>query len=193
MHNLRNRFHNFLNENNVVETGDFILKDGSRSKYFVNLGIFNDSFLIKKIGKYYCEAILKLYDISRIDVLFGPAYKGIPLVVSTCCALNSHDINIKYAYNRKEAKKHGENSGKDKPINNFFGDIQDGDNILIVDDVFTSGLTKIEVIDLIKKSFPNCNIEGVLVGVNRALISSINFKKKTGVGIDYIATLEDFI
>ena len=124
----------------VLRFGDFTLKSGRRSPYFFNAGLFNHGSAIAQLGRFYASSITS----SNIeyDMLFGPAYKGIPLVTSVAIALaDHHDCNKAWAFNRKEAKDHGEGG-------NIVGTPLKG-RVLIVDDVITAGTAIRESVDII--------------------------------------------
>lgn len=124
----------------VLKFGSFVTKSGRNSPYFFNSGLFNDGESLRRLGEYYAEAWLA----SGIpcDQLFGPAYKGIPLVAATAVALAARGHNLPYSFDRKEAKDHGEGG-------TIVGAPLQG-RVLIVDDVITDGGAKREAIDLIK-------------------------------------------
>lgn len=114
----------------VLRFGDFTLKSGRRSPYFFNVGLFSNGYAAAKLGRYYAAAISDSN--IEFDMLFGPAYKGIPLVALSAAALaEHHDVDVPYAYNRKESKGHGEGGS-------IVGAPLSG-RVLIVDDVITAG------------------------------------------------------
>ncbi len=133
----------FAIEQGVLKFGEFTLKSGRVSPYFFNAGLFQTGRALAKLGRFYAQAIV---DSSlKADVLFGPAYKGIPLAAVTAAALaDHHDLDMPYSFNRKEAKTHGEGG-------NIVGAPLSGD-ILIIDDVITAGTAIREVMGLIEQS-----------------------------------------
>ena len=140
MHYNQHRFIELALEFDVLKFGEFKLKSGRLSPYFFNAGLFNTGKALAELGKCYAQAIVD----SRIgyDVLFGPAYKGIPLVAVTAMALyEEHGIDAPYAFNRKEKKDHGEGG-------NIVGSPLEG-RVLILDDVITAGTAIREAIDII--------------------------------------------
>ena len=149
-------FVDFTLETGVLKFGEFTLKSGRISPYFFNAGLFNKGSHLSELGKFYAQAI----EVSalKFDVLFGPAYKGIPLAAATSIALNdSYNHNVPYSFNRKEAKDHGEGGS-------IVGHPLEGD-ILIIDDVITAGTAIREAQDIIQ----NCgaNAKGVIVALDR--------------------------
>jgi orotate phosphoribosyltransferase len=149
-------FVDFTLETGVLKFGEFTLKSGRISPYFFNAGLFNKGSHLSELGKFYAQAIEA--SALKFDVLFGPAYKGIPLAAATSIALNdSFNHNVPYSFNRKEAKDHGEGGS-------IVGHPLEGD-ILIIDDVITAGTAIREAQDIIQ----NCgaNAKGVIVALDR--------------------------
>ncbi|HFE6256034.1 orotate phosphoribosyltransferase [Staphylococcus simulans] len=136
-------FSEYIVKNKVIEFGDFILKSGRKSPYFFNFGLFNNGKMLDNLGEYYADAIIE----SGIDfdIIFGSAYKGIPIALATVIALRlKYGINKSYTFNRKEVKEHG-----DKGI--YVGSDMKNKKVLSVDDVLTSGKTTIETNDFINR------------------------------------------
>lgn len=159
---LQVRFIKLLLDSGALLTGDFKLKSGRRSSYFINLGVIPDGSTIFSLGQCFAEKIVSDVGESQFDLLFGPAYKGIPIALSTSIALyHTFGIHKSYAFNRKVQKEYGEMS--------LFlgGELNEGGRVLIVDDVITDGGTKYETIDLLTQH-TNVKIVGVLVGVDRS-------------------------
>ena len=149
-------FVDFTLETGVLKFGEFTLKSGRVSPYFFNAGLFNKGSHLSELGKFYAQAI----EASglKFDVLFGPAYKGIPLVSATSIALNdSFNLSVPYSFNRKEAKDHGEGGS-------IVGHALEGD-ILIIDDVITAGTAIREAQDIINNF--GANAKGVIVALDR--------------------------
>ena len=149
-------FVDFTLETGVLKFGEFTLKSGRISPYFFNAGLFNKGSHLSELGKFYAQAIEA--SALKFDVLFGPAYKGIPLAAAASIALNdSFNHNVPYSFNRKEAKDHGEGGS-------IVGHPLEGD-ILIIDDVITAGTAIREAQDIIQ----NCgaNAKGVIVALDR--------------------------
>jgi len=125
----------------VLRFGDFQLKSGRKSPYFFNAGLFNTGHALDGLGRYYARAIVESG--LQFDMVFGPAYKGIPLAALTAAALyREHDVDVPYAFNRKEAKEHGEGGS-------IVGAPLQG-RVLIVDDVITAGTAIRESVDMIR-------------------------------------------
>jgi orotate phosphoribosyltransferase len=166
-------FIDFCIKHNVIKFGTFTLKSGRISPYFINAGLFNTGSALSAIGRFYAEAILDS-GISY-DILFGPAYKGIPLVCSAALALNGiHGKDTPFAFNRKEKKEHGEGG-------NIVGTPLRG-NILLIDDVITAGTAIRESIEIINAA--NAKLNGVLVLVDRQEVAS------DGSGLSAIQLIE---
>ena len=146
----------FAIEQGVLKFGEFTLKSGRVSPYFFNAGLFQTGRALAKLGRFYAQAIV---DSSlKADVLFGPAYKGIPLAAVTAAALaDHHDLDMPYSFNRKEAKTHGEGG-------NIVGAPLSGD-ILIIDDVITAGTAIREVMGLIEQN--GARAGGVIIALDR--------------------------
>ena len=156
MEQYQNDFVDFILEIGALKFGEFTLKSGRVSPYFFNAGQFNQGSHLSQLGQFYAQAI----EASGIkfDVLFGPAYKGIPLVAATAIALNdSFNISVSYSFNRKEAKDHGEGG-------NIVGHPLEGD-ILIIDDVITAGTAIREAKDIINAN--GAKTKGVVVALDR--------------------------
>ena len=149
-------FVDFTLETGVLKFGEFTLKSGRISPYFFNAGLFNKGSHLSQLGKFYAQAIEASN--LKFDVLFGPAYKGIPLASATAIALNdSLNRNVPYSFNRKEVKDHGEGG-------NIVGHPLEGD-ILIIDDVITAGTAIREAQDIINAN--DANTKGVIVALDR--------------------------
>jgi orotate phosphoribosyltransferase len=149
-------FIRFAIERGVLRFGEFTLKSGRTSPYFFNAGLFNSGSALAQLGRFYAEAVVA----SGIDfdVLFGPAYKGIPLAATTAVALaEHHQRDLPWCFNRKEAKDHGEGG-------TLVGAPLAG-NVLIIDDVITAGTAIREVMQIIKGQ--SATAAGVLIALNR--------------------------
>lgn len=149
-------FIEFAIEQGVLRFGEFTLKSGRTSPYFFNAGLFNSGLALAKLGRYYAEAVKDAG--LTFDVLFGPAYKGIPIASAAAIALaDQHGEDIPWCFNRKEAKAHGEGGS-------LVGAPLEG-NVLIIDDVITAGTAIREVMEII--STTPATPAGVLVALDR--------------------------
>ncbi|MBE3992381.1 orotate phosphoribosyltransferase [Vibrio parahaemolyticus] len=149
-------FIEFALENEVLKFGEFTLKSGRKSPYFFNAGLFNTGRDLARLGRFYAAALADSG--IEFDVLFGPAYKGIPIATTTAVALaDHHDIDTPYCFNRKEAKNHGEGG-------NLVGSALEG-RIMLVDDVITAGTAIRESMEIIKAN--GTDLAGVLVAIDR--------------------------
>jgi orotate phosphoribosyltransferase len=149
-------FIRFAIDRGVLRFGEFTLKSGRTSPYFFNAGLFNSGSALAQLGKFYASAVVES-GIS-FDVLFGPAYKGIPLAAATAVALaDHHNLDLPWCFNRKEAKAHGEGGS-------LVGAPLTGD-VLIIDDVITAGTAIREVMQIIRAQ--GANAAGVLIALNR--------------------------
>lgn len=160
MEQYKQEFIEFMVDCDVLKFGEFTLKSGRKSPFFMNAGLYVTGRQLKKLGEYYARAIHEHYG-EDFDVLFGPAYKGIPIGVATTIAFHElYGKEIRYCSNRKEAKDHG-----DAGI--LLGSpIQDGDRIVIVEDVTTSGKSIEETFPIIQAQ-GNVEILGLMVSLNR--------------------------
>jgi len=156
MQDYQRAFLNFALETEVLKFGEFTLKSGRLSPYFFNSGLFNSGKSLAELGRYYAEAIIESG--VEFDVLFGPAYKGIPLVAAISIALaDHHGKDIPYSFNRKEAKDHGEGG-------TIVGSALKG-KVLIVDDVISAGTSVRESVDLIRAN--SATPAGVMIALDR--------------------------
>lgn len=160
MENFKQEFIEFMIDCDVLKFGDFTLKSGRKSPFFMNAGAYVTGSQLMKLGEYYAQAICRDYG-TDFDVLFGPAYKGIPLSVATSIAFcKLYGKEIKYCSNRKEAKDHG-----DAGI--LLGSpISDGDRVVIIEDVTTSGKSMEETVPIVRAQ-GNVEIVGLEVSLNR--------------------------
>jgi len=156
MRDYQTSFINFALEKGVLKFGEFTLKSGRVSPYFFNSGLFNTGKSLADLGRFYAEAIIDSG--VEFDVIYGPAYKGIPLAAAISIALaDHHDRDVPYAFNRKEAKDHGEGG-------TIVGSELKG-KILIVDDVISAGTSVRESVDLIKAN--GAIPAGVMIALDR--------------------------
>ena len=180
-------FIEFAIEKKVLQFGEFITKAGRNSPYFFNLGAFNDGKSLKLLGEFYANKIIDTK--IEFDLIFGPAYKGIPLVSAISIALSNKNINIPYSFNRKETKNHGEG-----------GEIIGSDikgKVLIIDDVISAGTSINESYNIIHNN--RAQIAGVVVAIDRqekgedALSATQEITKKYSIPVFSLINLEDII
>mgnify|MGYP000182672613 CR=1 FL=1 len=180
-------FIEFALEKKVLQFGNFLTKAGRNSPYFFNLGAFNDGESLKLLGEFYANKIIDTK--IEFDMIFGPAYKGIPLASSTSIALSDKSRNIPYSFNRKETKNHGEGG-------EIIGSSIKG-GVLVIDDVISAGTSINESYKLIHKN--GAKIAGVIVAIDRqekgenALSATQEIAKKYSIPVISIITLEDII
>lgn len=156
----REEFIEFMVRAGVLSFGDFVTKSGRRTPYFINTGNYRTGSQIATLGRYYADAIVERFG-DRFDVLFGPAYKGIPLAVTVASQLwAAYRVDRAFCFNRKEAKDHGEGGALVgyRP--------HDGDRILIVEDVTTAGTSLRETIPILRAA-ARVEIAGLVVAVDR--------------------------
>ncbi|MCI8488873.1 MAG: orotate phosphoribosyltransferase [Lachnospiraceae bacterium] len=160
MEQYKTEFIEFMVESNVLKFGDFTLKSGRKSPFFMNAGAYVTGAQLMRLGEYYAKAIHDNYG-TDFDILFGPAYKGIPLSVAACIAFSRlYGKEIRYSSNRKEVKDHG-----DAGILLGSG-MKDGDKVVIIEDVTTSGKSIEETFPILKAQ-GNVEIIGLMVSLNR--------------------------
>ncbi len=183
----KDRFVEFLIESEVLRFGDFELNSGRKSPYFFNLGNINSGESLRVLGQAYAQTIVE--NGIGADVLFGPAYKGIPIAVSTSIALGMMGSDVSFAFNRKEAKNHGEGG-------NIVGaDIRR--KVLILDDVLTSGKALKDSIGILKSN--GADVVGALVALNRDEIDENDqtarhlLEESEGINIISICSIKDVV
>ena len=174
-------------KNKVLQFGEFTTKAGRKSPYFFNLGNFNDGASLRELGKYYAQIIVDSN--IEFDMIFGPAYKGIPLVSSIAIALMEHNINIPYSFNRKEIKDHGEGGI-------IIGSPIRG-RVLIIDDVVSAGTSINEAVSIISSN--NGNACGIIIAIDRQekglsdMSATQDVSNKFNIPILSIITLDNII
>lgn len=160
MDQYKKEFIEFMIDCNVLKFGDFVTKSGRKTPFFVNTGFYRTGSQLKRLGEYYAEAINTEFGMD-FDVLFGPAYKGIPLTVATTVAIaQEYDEDIKYCSNRKEVKDHGDTGIL------LGSPIEDGDRVVIIEDVTTAGTSIEETLPIIKAQ-GDVDVVGMVVSVDR--------------------------
>lgn len=160
MEQYKREFIEFMVDSNVLKFGEFTLKSGRKSPFFMNAGAYVTGSQLRKLGEYYAKAIHDNYGLD-FDVLFGPAYKGIPLSVATAMAFSTlYNKDIRYCSNRKEVKDHGD-------VGILLGsDLKDGDRVVIIEDVTTSGKSIEETFPILRAQ-ANVDVVGLMVSLNR--------------------------
>ena len=190
----KQEFIEFMVDSNVLKFGEFTLKSGRKSPFFMNAGAYVTGSQLKKLGEYYAKAIHDKYG-DDFDVLFGPAYKGIPLSVVTAIAFSElYGKEIRYCSDRKEEKDHGADKG------GFLGStLKDGDRVVMIEDVTTSGKSMEETVPKVKGA-ANVEIIGLMVSLNRmekglggkkSALEEI--KEKYGFDANAIVSMEDVV
>lgn len=157
----KQEFIEFMVESDVLKFGEFTLKSGRKSPFFMNAGAYVTGKQLRRLGEYYAKAIHDKYG-DDFDVLFGPAYKGIPLTVVTAIAFSDlYGKEVRYCSDRKEAKDHGADKG------GFLGDkLKDGDRVVMIEDVTTSGKSMEETVPKVKGA-ADVTIVGLMVSLDR--------------------------
>ena len=161
MEQYKQEFIDFMVESDVLKFGEFTLKSGRKSPFFMNAGAYVTGSQLMRLGEYYAKAIHNTYG-DDFDVLFGPAYKGIPISVVTAVAYsNLYGKEIRYCSDRKEEKDHGADKGS------FLGSkLKDGDRVVMIEDVTTSGKSMEETVPKVRGA-ANVEIVGLMVSLNR--------------------------
>lgn len=160
MEQYKKEFIEFMVDSNVLKFGEFTLKSGRKSPFFMNAGAYVTGSQLRKLGEYYAKAIHDNFGLE-FDVLFGPAYKGIPLSVATAMAISElYGKDVRYCSNRKEVKDHGDTGIL------LGSKLKDGDRVVMIEDVTTSGKSIEETFPIIKAQ-ADVEIKGLVVSLNR--------------------------
>ena len=190
----KKEFIEFMVDSNVLKFGDFTLKSGRKSPFFMNAGGYVTGSQLKKLGEFYAKAIHTQYG-DDFDVLFGPAYKGIPISVVTAIAYSElYGKEIRYCSDRKEEKDHGADKGS------FLGSkLQDGDRVVMIEDVTTSGKSMEETVPKVRNA-ADVEIIGLMVSLNRmevglgGQVSALDeIKEKYGFEANAIVSMADVV
>lgn len=188
MEDYQREFLEFAIQRNVLKFGEFTLKSGRLSPYFFNTGLFDSGECLARLGSYYAQAIVRSG--VAFDMLYGPAYKGIPLVAATSIALaTEHGRDVRYAFNRKEAKDHGEGG-------RVVGASLKG-QVLVIDDVISAGTSVRESADIIREH--GAEFAGVVISLNRqergtsAVSAVTEVERDFGVPVVSIAKLDEIV
>ena len=193
MEQYKQEFIEFMVESQVLKFGEFTLKSGRKSPFFMNAGAYVTGTQLRKLGEYYAKAIHDNYGLD-FDVLFGPAYKGIPLSVATTMAISElYGKNIRYCSNRKEVKDHGDTGIL------LGSKLKDGDRVVIIEDVTTSGKSIEETFPILKEQ-ADVEIKGLMVSLNRMEVGKGGEKsaldeiqEKYGFPAHAIVTMEEVV
>ncbi len=192
MEQYKKEFIEFMVDCQVLRFGDFVTKSGRKTPFFINTGFYRTGAQLRKLGTYYAAAIKEAFGLD-FDILFGPAYKGIPLSVATAMAVSeSYGVDVGYCSNRKEEKDHG-----DAGI--LLGSPLNADSrVLMIEDVTTSGKSIRETMPILK-AMGVSNIKGLIVSVNRMEKGTKDIGALEEIGIEYgiktaaIVTMEEII
>ena len=193
MEQYKQEFIEFMVDSQVLKFGEFTLKSGRKSPFFMNAGAYVTGTQLRKLGEYYAKAIHDNYGLD-FDVLFGPAYKGIPLSVATTMAISElYGKDIRYCSNRKEVKDHGDTGIL------LGSKLKDGDRVVIIEDVTTSGKSIEETFPILKEQ-ANVEIKGLMVSLNRMEVGKGGEKsaldeiqEKYGFPAHAIVTMEEVV
>ena len=193
MEQYKQEFIEFMVDSHVLKFGEFTLKSGRKSPFFMNAGAYVTGTQLRKLGEYYAKAIHDNYGLD-FDVLFGPAYKGIPLSVATTMAISElYGKDIRYCSNRKEVKDHGDTGIL------LGSKLKDGDRVVIIEDVTTSGKSIEETFPILKEQ-ANVEIKGLMVSLNRMEVGKGGEKsaldeiqEKYGFPAHAIVTMEEVV
>ena len=193
MEQYKQEFIEFMVDSQVLKFGEFTLKSGRKSPFFMNAGAYVTGTQLRKLGEYYAKAIHDNYGLD-FDVLFGPAYKGIPLSVATTMAISElYGKDIRYCSNRKEVKDHGDTGIL------LGSKLKDGDKVVIIEDVTTSGNSIEETFPILKEQ-ADVEIKGLMVSLNRMEIGKGGVKsaldeiqEKYGFPAHAIVTMEEVV
>ena len=188
----KQEFIEFMVDSQVLKFGEFTLKSGRKSPFFMNAGGYVTGSQLRKLGEYYAKAIHDNYGLD-FDMLFGPAYKGIPLSVATTMAISElYGKEIRYCSNRKEVKDHGDTGIL------LGSKLKDGDRVVIIEDVTTSGKSIEETFPIIKAQ-ADVEIKGLMVSLNRMekgqgeKSALVEIKEKYGFDANAIVTMAEVV
>ncbi|MDP4145037.1 MAG: orotate phosphoribosyltransferase [Bacillota bacterium] len=192
MERYKKEFIEFMIECGVLTFGDFVTKSGRKTPFFVNTGNYKTGKQLSRLGDFYAQAIKENFG-DNFNVLFGPAYKGIPLGVTTAISLsNLYDMDVAYCSNRKEVKDHGDTGIL------LGSKLKDGDNVIIIEDVTTAGTSVYETMPILK-SQADVNVVGLIISVDRMekgqheQSALTELREKFGMKTSAIVTMEEVI
>ncbi len=193
MEQYKKEFIAFMVEAGVLKFGEFTLKSGRKSPFFMNAGAYVTGSQLRRLAGYYARAIHDSFGLD-FDVLFGPAYKGIPLAVATTMAISElYGKEIRYCSNRKEVKDHGDTGIL------LGSKLKDGDRVMMIEDVTTSGKSMEETVPIVKAQ-ADVKITGLMVSLNRMEVGASGEKSALdeirdtyGFGASAIVTMEEVV
>lgn len=192
MEQYKKEFIEFMVDAKVLKFGDFTTKSGRKTPFFVNTGFYRRGSQLRKLGEYYARAIKDKYGLD-FDILFGPAYKGIPLSVATSMAISEfYDTDVKYCSNRKEVKNHGDTGIL------LGSPISDGDKVIIIEDVTTAGTSISETMPILNAQ-RKVQVLGLVVSVDRmergqgTKSALTEIKESYGIETTAIVTMEEVV
>lgn len=192
MKQYKKEFIEFMVESNVLTFGDFMTKSGRKTPFFINTGNYKTGRQLSKLGEFYAKSINEQFG-EDFDILFGPAYKGIPLSVATTIALNSlYNLDVSYCSNRKEIKDHG-----DKGIL-LGGKPSSGNKVIIIEDVTTAGTSIYETMPIIKAQ-GDIDVTGLIISVDRMekgrgdKTALVELKEEFGLNTCSIVTMKEVV
>jgi orotate phosphoribosyltransferase len=173
----KKRFIELMVEASVLSFGDFTGKSGRKMPYFINAGLFRTGSHLERLGGFYADTVERAFG-DRFDVLFGPAYKGIPLAAATAMALSRRGHDVGFSFNRKEVKDHGEGGS-------LVGqELRAGTRVVIIEDVTTAGTSIRETVPLLKAAAP-VDLVGLVVAVDRQERGQTERSALAEVGSDF--------
>ena len=192
MEKYKQEFIEFMIDCKVLKFGDFVTKSGRKTPFFVNTGFYQSGEQLMKLGSYYAKAIESHFGLD-FDILFGPAYKGIPLSVASSMGIyNDFQKNVRYCSNRKEVKDHGDTGIL------LGSPIASGDKVVIIEDVTTAGTSIKETLPIIKAQGDDIDVLGLVVSVDRCergekKSALVEIEEKYGIKTTAIVTMKDVV